>query len=327
MNIEYILWGVFILLFIVVFTIDMYVTDHRKGKIKVKNALIWTAVWISTALLFSAVIYFYLPGGKTKAFEFITGYLIEYSLSVDNLFVFILIFTMMGITEKNQPRILKWGIIGAVVLRVLFIIAGVELIKAFSFMIYLLGAVLVFTAIKMFTSKEEEIHPDHNIFVKLAKKMFKIKTNVGSDHFFVRENGQLYATVAFITVVLLESTDVVFAIDSIPAVLAITQDSFIAITSNLFAILGLRSLFFALAGILNLFRYLKFGISFILLFIGIKMLISGWIHIPVETSLIVILATLVVSILASVVIKETEEVNHHAFHEHPPKVIKDDLLK
>jgi len=327
MNIEYILWGVFILLFFVVFTIDMYVTDHRKGKIKVKNALIWTAVWISTALLFSAVIYFYLPGGKTKAFEFITGYLIEYSLSVDNLFVFILIFTMMGITEKNQPRILKWGIIGAVVLRVLFIIAGVELIKAFSFMIYLLGAVLVFTAIKMFTSKEEEIHPDHNIFVKVAKKMFKIKTNVGSDHFFVRENGQLYATVAFITVVLLESTDVVFAIDSIPAVLAITQDSFIAITSNLFAILGLRSLFFALAGILNLFRYLKFGISFILLFIGVKMLISGWVHIPVETSLIVILATLVVSILASVVIKETEEVNHHAFHEHPPKVIKDDLLK
>jgi tellurite resistance protein TerC len=327
MNIEYILWGIFLLLFVVVFTIDMYVTDHRKGKIKVKTALMWTAVWISTSLLFGALIYFYLPGGKTKAFEFITGYLIEYSLSVDNLFVFILIFTMMGITENNQPRILKWGIIGAVVLRVLFIIAGVELIKAFSFMIYLLGAVLVFTAIKMFTSKEEEIHPDHNIFVKVAKKMFKIKTNVGSDHFFVRENGQLYATVAFITVVLLESTDVVFAIDSIPAVLAITQDSFIAITSNLFAILGLRSLFFALAGILNLFRYLKFGISFILLFIGVKMLISGWVHIPVETSLIVILATLVVSILASVVIKEEEEVNHHAFHEHPPKVIKDDLLK
>jgi tellurite resistance protein TerC len=326
MNIEYILWGVFILLFVLVFTIDMYVTDHRKGKIKVKNALIWTAVWISTALLFSSVIYFYLPGGKTKAFEFITGYLIEYSLSVDNLFVFILIFTMMGITEKNQPRILKWGIIGAVVLRVLFIIAGVELIKAFSFMIYLLGAVLVFTAIKMFTSKEEKYIPTITYLLKL-QKMFKIKTNVGSDHFFVRENGQLYATVAFITVVLLESTDVVFAIDSIPAVLAITQDSFIAITSNLFAILGLRSLFFALAGILNLFRYLKFGISFILLFIGVKMLISGWVHIPVQTSLVVILATLVVSILASVVIKETEEVDHHAFHEHPPKVIKDEILK
>ncbi len=305
----------------------MYVTDHRKGKIKVRTALTWTAVWITTALLFSSAIYLYYPEGKTRAFEFITGYLIEYSLSVDNLFVFILIFTMMGIKEKNQPRILKWGIIGAVVLRILFIVAGVELIKAFHFMIYLLGAVLVFTAIKMFASKEEEIHPDHNLFVKIAKKLFKIKTDVGSDHFFIKENGQLYATVAFITVVLLESTDLVFAVDSIPAVLAITQDSFIAITSNLFAILGLRSLFFALAGILNLFRYLKFGISFILLFIGVKMLISGWIVISVQTSLIVILATLVTSILASVIIKEEEETDHHAFHEHPPKEIKEEILK
>ncbi|NWG28264.1 MAG: TerC/Alx family metal homeostasis membrane protein [Ignavibacteriaceae bacterium] len=327
MDVETILWGVFVVLFILVFTIDMYVTDHRKGKIKVRTALTWTALWITTALLFGAAIYFFYPEGNIRAFEFITGYLIEYSLSVDNLFVFILIFTMMGIKEKNQPRILKWGIIGAVVLRILFIIAGVELIKAFHFMIYLLGAVLVFTAIKMFLSKEEEIHPDHNIFVKAAKKIFKIKTDVGSDHFFVRENGQLYATVAFITVVLLESTDLVFAIDSIPAVLAITQNPFIAITSNLFAILGLRSLFFALSGILNLFRYLKYGISFILLFIGVKMLISGWLHIPVQTSLIVILATLVISILASVVIKEEEETDHHPFHEHPPKEIKDDILK
>jgi len=327
MNNEIVLWGVFTLLFIIVFLIDMYVTDHRKGKIKVKTALMWTGVWISTALMFGVAIYFYLPGGEKKAFEFITGYLIEYSLSVDNLFVFILIFGMMGIKEQHQPRILKWGIIGAIVLRIAFIIAGVQLIKAFSFMIYILGGVLVFTAIKMFTSKGEQIHPDHNIFVKLAKKIFKIKSDVEGDHFFVKHNGEIYATVAFITVVLLESTDVVFAIDSIPAVLAITQDSFIAITSNLFAILGLRSLFFALSGILNLFRYLKYGISFILLFIGVKMLISGWVHIPVETSLLVIMATLLVSILASVIIKEEEEVDHHAFHEHPPKNIKDDLLK
>ena len=327
MNPETILWIVFILLFIVIFLIDMYVTDHRKGKIKVKTALMWTSVWISTALMFGIVIYFYLPGGNQKAFEFITGYLIEYSLSVDNLFVFILIFSMMGIKEQHQPRILKWGIIGAIVLRIVFIIAGVQLIKAFSFMIYILGGILVFTAIKMFTSKGEQIHPDHNIFVKLAKKIFKIKSDVEGDHFFVKHDGEIYATVAFITVVLLESTDVVFAIDSIPAVLAITQDSFIAITSNLFAILGLRSLFFALSGILNLFRYLKFGISFILLFIGVKMLISGWVHIPVETSLLVIMATLLVSILASVIIKEEEEIDHHAFKDHPPKNIKDDLLK
>lgn len=327
MNTETILWGVFALLFVAVFCIDMYVTDHRKGKVKVKSALMWTGLWITTALIFSAVIYFYLPQGESKAFEFITSYLIEYSLSVDNLFVFILIFTMMGISDENQPRILKWGILGAVVLRIAFIVAGVELIKAFSFMIYILGGVLVITAIKMFFSKDEEIHPDHNIFVKIAKRMFKIKTNVGTDHFFVKEDGIHYATVAFITLVLIESTDVVFAIDSIPAVLAITQDSFIAITSNLFAILGLRSLFFALSGILNLFRYLKFGISFILFFIGVKMIIAGWVHIPVQASLFVILGTLIVSILASVIIKEEEEVDHHAFHEHPPKDIHDELLK
>lgn len=320
-------WFGFIALFIIVFSTDMYVTDHRKGRIKVKTALTWTSVWIFTALLFGTAIYFLFPEGHEKAFEFITGYIIEYSLSVDNLFVFILIFTMMGIEESHQPRILKWGIIGAVVFRILFIVAGVELIKRFNFMFYILGAVLIFTAVKMFISKEEKIHPDHNIFVKISKKIFNVKTDVSTDHFFVKYNHQIFATVAFITLILVESTDIVFAIDSIPAVLAITQNSFIAITSNLFAILGLRSLFFALAGILNLFRYLKYGISFILLFIGVKMMISGWVHIPVQTSLIVILGTLIVSILASVIIKEEEETDHHAFHEHPPKEIKDELLK
>ncbi|MFH1194943.1 MAG: TerC/Alx family metal homeostasis membrane protein [bacterium] len=327
MEIHLVFWLIFVALFIAVFTIDMFVTDHRKGKIKVKTALIWSGIWISTAVLFGLAILLFLPDGDVKSFEFITGYLIEYSLSVDNLFVFILIFTMMGISERNQPRILKWGIIGAVVLRIAFIIAGVQLIKMFDFVLYILGAILVFTAIKMFLSKEEEIHPDKNIFVKIAKKIFKIKTDVGTDHFFVKHDGRIYATVAFITVVLLESTDLVFAIDSIPAVLAITQDSFVAITSNLFAILGLRSLFFALAGILNLFRYLKFGISFILLFIGVKMLISGWIHIPVQISLLVILGTLLVSILASVIIKEDEETDHHAFHEHPPENIRNKIIK
>jgi tellurite resistance protein TerC len=324
---EFYFWVAFVILFIVVFTIDMYVTDHRKGKIKVKTALTWTGLWISTALLFGLAIYLFLEGGKVKAFEFITGYIIEYSLSVDNLFVFILIFTMMGIEDKHQPRILKWGIIGAIIFRILFIIAGVELIKRFSFMFYILGAVLIFTAIKMFTSKEEKIHPDHNIFVKLSKKVFKVKTDVGTDHFFIKQNHEIYATVAFITLILVESTDIVFAIDSIPAVLAITRDSFVAITSNLFAILGLRSLFFALSGILNLFRYLKYGISFILFFIGIKMIISGWVHVPVQISLFVILATLLISIMASVIIKEEEETDHHAFHEHPPKQIRDELLK
>lgn len=307
MEIHFLFWIIFAALFLTVFVIDMFITDHRKGAVGVKTALVWTSVWISTAFLFSIFIYFFFPDGGTKSFEFITGYIIEYSLSVDNLFVFILIFSTMDIAERNQPRILKWGIIGAVVLRILFIVAGVELISRFNFMIYVFGAILVYTAYKMMTSSDEKIEPEKNIFVKAAKKIFPVDTETGTDHFFVKKNHKIYATIAFITLVLVESTDVIFAIDSIPAVLAITNDPFIAITSNLFAILGLRSLFFALAGILNLFRYLKYGISFILLFVGIKMLVSGFFHVPVQISLLVIIATLAISIFASVVIKEVDD--------------------
>ncbi len=304
MEIHLLFWFAFVALFIIVFTIDMFVTDHRRGEIKVKTALLWTAVWISTALIFSVAIYLFYPSGNQKAFEFITGYIVEYSLSVDNLFVFIMIFSIMNVTQRNQPRILKWGILGAVFFRVAFILAGVGLIHTFHFMIYVFGGILVFTAYKMITSKDESIEPEHNFFVKLARKFFNIKADGNTDHFFVKEDGKLFATVAFITLVLIESTDIIFAVDSIPAVLAITQDSFTAITSNLFAILGLRSLFFALAGILNLFRFLKYGISFILLFIGIKMLISGWYIIPIQASLIFIIAILAFSVIMSIVIKE-----------------------
>ena len=307
MEIHFLFWIIFAALFLAVFIIDMFITDHRKGAVGVKTALIWTSVWISTAFIFSIFIYFFFPEGGTKSFEFITGYIIEYSLSVDNLFVFIMIFSTMGITDRHQPRILKWGIIGAVVLRILFIVAGVELISRFSFMIYVFGAILVYTAYKMMTSGDEKIEPEKNLFVRAARKIFPVDTESGTDHFFIKKNHKLYATVAFITLVLVESTDVIFAIDSIPAVLAITHDPFIAITSNLFAILGLRSLFFALAGILNLFRYLKYGISFILLFVGVKMLISGFVHIPVQISLLVIIATLAISVFASIVIKESDD--------------------
>lgn len=306
MDIEIIFWFVFVLIFIVVFSIDMFVTDHRKGEIKVKTALMWSAVWISTALIFSVAIYFFYPDGNQKSFEFITGYIVEYSLSVDNLFVFIMIFSIMNVTQRNQPRILKWGILGAVFFRVAFILAGVSLIHTFHFMIYVFGGILIYTAYKMIRSKNEKIEPEQNIFVKLAKKLFNVKADGDTDHFFVKENGKLSATIAFITLVLIESTDIIFAVDSIPAVLAITQDSFTAITSNLFAILGLRSLFFALAGILNLFRFLKYGISFILLFIGIKMLISGWYIIPIKASLIFIVAILAFSVIMSIVIKEKD---------------------
>lgn len=301
---ETILSIIFIVLFITIFVIDMYVTDHRAGKTGVRTALIWSGVWVTIALLFGLLIFLTLPDGKQKAFEFVTGYIIEYSLSVDNLFVFIIIFNIMRIKEAHQPHILKWGIIGAVVFRILFIIAGVQLIKNFSFMIYIFGIILVYTAYKMLTAKDEEIHPDKNIFVRVASRFFTISKSSETHHFFIKENGKKVATIAFVTVLLIESTDIVFAIDSIPAILAITQDTFIAITSNLFAILGLRSLFFALSGLLTFFRYLKYGISIILLFIGIKMLISGFLHIPVEISLIIILAILAISVIASLVIKE-----------------------
>jgi tellurite resistance protein TerC len=306
MEIHFMFWILFTVLFIVVFSIDLFFTGHRKGEIKLKAAISWTIVWISTALLFSIFIHFYFPDGTEKAAEYIAAYLVEYSLSVDNLFVFIMIFSVMGISYKNQPRILKWGIIGAVILRIIFITVGLSLLKEFQFVIYIFGAILIYTAFKMLTSRNETIEPEKNIFVRLASKFVKIKTDVDTDHFFVRVNKKTYATVAFITLILIESTDVLFAIDSIPAVLAITRDSFIAITSNLFAILGLRSLFFALSGILNLFRYLRFGIAVILVFVGIKMLISYYVHIPVHISLGVILFCLIASIIASLIIKNPE---------------------
>jgi tellurite resistance protein TerC len=307
MGIHFTFWVIFSVLFITVFSIDLFFTGHRIGEIKLKAAISWTIVWITTALLFSIFIHFYFPDGIEKAAEYIAAYLVEYSLSVDNLFVFIMIFSVMGITADNQPRILKWGIIGAVIFRVIFIIAGISLLKEFQFVIYIFGAILIYTAFKMLTSKDEKIEPGKNVFVKLASKIFKVKTDVKSHNFFIRENNKTYATLAFITLVLIESTDVLFAVDSIPAVLAITRDSLIAITSNLFAILGLRSLFFALSGILNLFRYLKYGIAVILIFVGIKMLLSYYIHIPVHLSLGVILFCLLVSILASIIKKGTKK--------------------
>jgi len=320
---ETILSVIFIILFITIFLIDMYVTDHRRGKISVKTALMWSGLWITIALLFGLLIFFTLPDGKQKAFEFITGYIIEYSLSVDNLFVFIIIFNLMRIQEKNQPHILKWGILGAVVFRILFIIAGVQLIKNFSFMIYVFGVILIYTAYKMITSKDEEIHPDKNIFVKTASRLFPISRTSETHHFFIIENGKRTATIAFITLLLIESTDIIFAVDSIPAILAITQDSFIAITSNLFAILGLRSLYFALSGLLGFFRFLKYGISVILLFIGVKMLLSSVIHIPVQISLIVIISILAVSIIASILIKEVSD----EIKEREDLIRKDDDIK
>jgi tellurite resistance protein TerC len=308
---QMLLWLIFIILFITVFTADMIVTDHRKGTIRIRTALFWTGIWISTAFLFAGIIAFLLPSDtagagllNSNSIDFITGYLVEFSLSIDNLFVFIIVFDKMRIPSANQPHILKWGIIGAIVFRVVFILAGIELLKTFSFMIYIFGLILVLTAIKITFSGESKFDPDKSLVVKTLYKFLNVKEVNDKPSFFIQEGGKKFVTVSFITVCILELMDVLFAIDSIPAILAITSNSFIAITSNLFAILGLRSMYFALSGLLGLFRYLKYGITLILFFIGVKMLVSNWVHITSAWSLVIVLSIIIISIIISLLHKE-----------------------
>lgn len=303
MTTQFLYWLIFIVVISMMLAIDLWYTDYSKTKMGLKHALIWSAIWIGVALLYNISIYFKFSDGHIKAMEFLAAYLMEKSLSVDNLFVFIMIFTVMGIEDRDQPHILKWGILGAIFFRIIFILTGVALIEKFDFVIYIFGAILLFTAYKMAFMEEKKIEPEKNLFVKFVSKIFPVKTN-NVHKFFVKENGKLYITNLFLTLVLIESTDIIFAIDSIPAVIAISRDPFIIITSNIFAILGLRALYFALAGIMGLFRFLKYGISFLLFFVGVKMLISDFYHVPINISLFVIAITLTISILASVLIKE-----------------------
>ena len=279
--------------------IDLYVTDHRRGKITLKASLIWSGVWIFTALLFNLFLYFYLEYGHQKALEFLTGYIIEKSLSVDNLFVFLMIFSVMNIQPENQPHILKWGILSAIVFRIIFIFAGVALLNLFHPIIYLFALILILAAYKMAFGKEQKLDVQNNWLIKFFTKNFKLDTNYNGKKFFIKSNGKTYITTTFLTLLLIESSDIVFAVDSIPAIIAITNDTFIIISSNIFAILGLRALYFTLAGLVDLFIYLKFGVAIILFYVGIKMLISEFYKIPTEVSLLIILVFLGGSILLS----------------------------
>lgn len=281
--------------------IDLYVTDHRRGKITLKASLIWSGVWIITALLFNLFLYIYLEDGHTKALEFITGYIIEKSLSVDNLFVFLMIFSVMNIKPENQPHILKWGILSAIVFRIAFIIAGVTLINLFQPIIYVFAIVLLFAAYKMAFGSEQKIDVENNWLIKIARKYFKLNTAYEGKKFFIKVDKKVYITTTFLTLLLIESSDIVFAVDSIPAIIAITKDTFIIISSNIFAILGLRALYFALAGLVDLFVYLKYGVAVILFYVGIKMLLSEFYKIPTEISLFIILLFLGGSIVLSLI--------------------------
>ena len=308
MVIDVYVWTGFIAFVILLLAIDLGLFHRNSHEVKIKEALIWSAVWISMALIFNYGVYIFM--GKEKALEFLTGYLIEKSLSVDNLFVFIMLFSFFNVNPKYQHKVLFWGILGALVMRAIFIFAGVALINKFHWIIYIFGAFLIFTGIKMLSHKEEQIAPHKNPLVRLFKKFFPVSDKMHGGKFFVKINSGTVATPLFIVLLVVEFTDLIFAVDSIPAILAISHDTFIIFTSNVFAILGLRALYFALAGITKYFHYLKYGLSAILVFVGVKMVIAGYFKIPIVYSLLTILGILLVSIILSFVFPQKEESIH-----------------
>lgn len=302
MVIDIYVWVGFIAFVILLLAIDLGIFHRKSHEVNIKEALIWSAVWIILALIFNYGVYVFM--GEQKALEFLTGYLIEKSLSVDNLFVFIMIFSFFNVKPEYQHKVLFWGILGALIMRAVFIFAGVALISKFHWIIYIFGAFLIFTGIKMLFHKDQEIAPDKNPLVRLFKKFFPVSDQMHGGNFFVRINSKTVATPLFIVLLIVEFTDLIFAVDSIPAILAITNDSFIIFTSNVFAILGLRALYFALAGITKYFHYLKYGLSAILVFVGIKMVIADLYKVPIVYSLLIIMGILLLSILASFVFKK-----------------------
>lgn len=299
-------WVAFNLFVLSMLALDLGVFNRKAHVVSVKEALWYSAFWISLALIFGVLVYY--TRGSGDAVDFITGYLIEKSLSVDNLFVLLLIFSYFQIPAKYQHRVLFWGIMGAIVLRMAFIVAGIALIKMFHWIIYVFGAFLVYSGVKMaFHDETEQVDLEKNPVLRLFRKLMPVTSEFEDGKFFVRKDGVKHATPLFVTLLLVETSDVIFAMDSIPAIFAITLDPFIVYTSNIFAILGLRSLYFALSGIMGMFHYLNYGLSFILAYLGIKMLASGFLHIPVAISLAIIAAALALSVAASVIFPRAKD--------------------
>jgi tellurite resistance protein TerC len=301
------LWWIFFGVFIfAMLALDLGVFNRKVHVIKMKESLLWTAFWVTLAILFCAGIYFFHSDGHSKAMEFFTAYIIEYSLSIDNLFVFMLIFRFFSVPQSYEHKALFWGILLALITRAVFIFAGVALLNAFSWVMYIFGIFLIFTGIKMALNKETEVHPDKNIAIKLLRFFIPVTKEFQEARFFIIKNGRRFATPMLAVLLALETTDILFAVDSIPAVLAISKDPFIVYTSNVFAILGLRSLFFAISGLMKLFHLLHYGLAAILSFVGVKMLIEDFFHVPVGASLIVISSILVISVVASIIWPDTK---------------------
>lgn len=299
-------WWIWFHVFVfIMLALDLGVFHRKEKEISVKESLIWTFVWIGMALIFNLGVYHYM--GRQEASEFLTCYILEKSLSVDNIFVMTIIFGFFKVLPRYQHRVLFWGILGALVMRIVFILGGVSLIQHFHFVLYLFGAFLIYTGIKMLFSQEQEMDPEKSWIYRIAKKYFRMTPHFVDNKFFIKKEGVRLMTPLFMVLLIIESTDVIFALDSIPATLSVTKNSFIAYTSNIFAILGLRSLYFAFAGVIGLFRFLTYALSFVLIFIGSKMLLENYVHISTSVSLAVVLGTIALSMILSLVIPEKKE--------------------
>ena len=302
------LWIGFNLFVLALLALDLGVFHQKAHRVSIKEATIWSIVWITLSLLFNLGIYFFwdniVPASDytngEAALAFLTGYLLEKSLSVDNIFIFVVIFTYFAVPAMYQHRVLFWGILGALIMRGILIVIGAALLKEFHWIIYVFGAFLIFTGIRMAIERNEQAHPERNPVIRLLRRIMPVTENYEGEHFFVRRMGKLMATPLFLVLLVVESTDLIFAVDSIPAIFAVTDDPFIVYTSNVFAILGLRSLYFLLAGVVDKFHYLKLGLSAVLVFVGVKMLLTDIYKIPTGLSLAVIAMILTISIIASI---------------------------
>lgn len=299
------LWLGFTLFILAMLALDLGVFHRKAHFISIREAVTWSAVWISLALLFNTGIYFFI--GPESAEQFFTGFLIEKSLSIDNVFVFALLFTSFGVPAAYQHRVLFWGVLGALALRGTMIALGAVLLETFHWIVYVFGAFLIFTAMRMAFHTGGEIHPERNPGLRLVRRIFPVTYDYGHDHFIVRRAGQLLVTPLLLVLLVVETTDVLFALDSIPAIFAITQDPFLVYTSNVFALLGLRSLYFVFAHALGRFTYLKLGLAVVLAFVGVKMLLADLYHIPTVLSLAATAVVLTAAIAASIIYNRRRE--------------------
>jgi tellurite resistance protein TerC len=287
-------------------SLDLGLFNRKAHTVKYREAWIWSAVWVTLAMGFAGIVFYYL--GSPSGVEFLTGYLIELSLSVDNLFVFLLIFSYFKVPAKFQHRVLFWGVMGALFMRLTMIFVGATLINRFHWILYIFGAFLVYTGIKMFRDEKIDIQPEQNPLVRLVTRFLPITRHYEEEKFFTKQNGKRTGTLLLLVLMVVEVTDLVFAVDSIPAIFAVTTNTFIVYTSNVFAILGLRSMYFLLAGVVDKFRYLRFGLAIVLTFIGLKMLVNVFgLHIPTMVSLAVVFVVLVGSVVASLLISPEGE--------------------